>query len=107
MAGSGATIHPTPTNEDKKVSSPLLKLSPELRNRIYEFALQEEDYIEIISRLKPPSLLSTCTRIHDEATALWFELNNFAADIVDCNAHVFFAFQEIVARNYPTSTEIY
>jgi len=79
--------------------SPLARLPPELRNNVYELALQQSNAVTVCltkstmnhaSRLanidNTISLLQTCTQIRTEATQLFFSVNCFTvaldADIV-------------------------
>lgn len=69
--------------------SPLLSLPPEMRNRIYRFALVEEDDIEIPSGGPFPSdppLLRTCSQIRGEAISIFYLENTFSFTIEDFNA---------------------
>lgn len=63
--------------------SPLLDLPPELRNIIYEFALQWAAAIRVpgISHQAATSLLSTCRQIRTEASPLYYKLNRFRTSI--------------------------
>ncbi|KAK5127544.1 hypothetical protein LTR85_006884 [Meristemomyces frigidus] len=58
--------------------SGFLKLPPELRNRIYEMVLVEEDFIHVTRQpsFEPP-LLKTCHQIRDDALQIYFEMNAF------------------------------
>ncbi|KAI5367275.1 hypothetical protein Slin14017_G023110 [Septoria linicola] len=65
-------------------ASPLLRLFPELRNHIYEFALQFQDEEQprygtpepnILA--KQPALTRTCRRIRQETLNLFYSLNTF------------------------------
>ncbi|KAF2215876.1 hypothetical protein CERZMDRAFT_81966 [Cercospora zeae-maydis SCOH1-5] len=57
--------------------SPLLRLSPELRNLIYEYALTEPTSQEPNLLLPQPALTRTCDRIRRESLLLYYALNNF------------------------------
>lgn len=59
--------------------SQLLSLPAELRNRIYEYALIEENEIAITADLHVPALLQTSRQIRREARSLYFEKNTFTA----------------------------
>ncbi|KAI5359479.1 hypothetical protein Slin14017_G103810 [Septoria linicola] len=75
-----------PKSKRQDQSSGLLRLPAELRNRIYEHVLVEEDPIPIEPGLKLPQLLSTCAQIREEATLLWFSENDFQTVITDCDS---------------------
>lgn len=58
----------------------LFKIPPELRNRIYEYALHLEDGICIVSKtagIPEPALLMTCKIIRREAIAVFYSENFF------------------------------
>ncbi|GIZ42236.1 hypothetical protein CKM354_000551200 [Cercospora kikuchii] len=61
--------------------SPLLRLSPELRNLIYEFALTEPTSQEACILLPQPALTRTCNRIRQESLLLYYTLNDFHLSI--------------------------
>jgi hypothetical protein len=69
-----------------EANPPLLELPPELRNRIYEYALHETAGIQLVSSLKLLLLLETCRRVRNEARSLWFHTNIFHLNVVDCDA---------------------
>jgi hypothetical protein len=81
----------TSTQENQK-NSPFLRLPPELRNKIYELAL-DEGTVQMRRRyLAPPSFLAqhdkhgpqnlvlTCRQIHHEALPLLYKLCTFVFD---------------------------
>lgn len=71
----------------ERQSSPLLRLAPELRNRIYEFAAIEDDQpIKVQPSLRQPPFLATCHQIRDEALGIWYEANEFEVTVKDCDA---------------------
>ena len=58
---------------------PLLALPAEIRIRIYELALvEEDDSIELTPNLRVPSLLHTSSQIRRETRPIWFDRNEFA-----------------------------
>ena len=73
----------------------LLALPGELRNRIYDYCLIEED-IWVTRDTKPPGLLSACRRIREETRPIWFGDNTFKFDIQNCDASVMRLFQKQV-----------
>lgn len=63
--------------------SRFLDLPGELRNAIYELAVVDHSGgIEIEKTLKEPALLSVCTQIRYEATAVYYEQNKFRYDAI-------------------------
>ena len=73
-----------------KSSSRLLNLPPELRNKIYEFALVESQEIQVHQQniVKPPPLLACCRQIRSEALGLFFTGNNFRIWSQDCSGRL-------------------
>ena len=69
-----------------------MSLPAELRTTIYEHCLRDEREVHIEPNLKQPALLWTCRRIRDEALAIWYRINSFAAYIDGCNARLLGAF---------------
>lgn len=66
--------------------SRLLALPPELRNRIYDYVLTEnEAKVVVTPALKPPPLLLACTQIRSEALALWYSNNDFQIGVHNCD----------------------
>lgn len=60
-------------------TSPLLRrLSPELRNMIYEAALIATEDQDINTEQQQPGLIRTCREIRSEATAIYYHGNVFA-----------------------------
>lgn len=59
--------------------SPLLDLSAELRNRIYELVLptESEMTVSVNGRCTAPPLLLCCNKIRGEARNQWYSSNNF------------------------------
>jgi hypothetical protein len=61
--------------------SPLLRLSAELRNRVYDYVLGNKTYSTVIilptSRPNPNSLLLACRQVYHEASILPYTLNTF------------------------------
>jgi hypothetical protein len=71
---------------DPKQGFPFLDLIPEIRNAIYELALQSEETIVVDRELRLPPLLATCTQIRDEACSIWYRDNQFRAEVNNCDA---------------------
>lgn len=75
--------------------SRLLNLAPELRNRIYEYALSlshGSDKLDLNNSFRgsnpmfrEPGLLTTCRQIRREALKIYFISNNFAIKVFDCD----------------------
>ena len=64
---------------DSTTSSPFMKLPPELRDIIYEYALRLDDGIIQISSttgIPEPPLLLTCKTIRREAISILYTLNS-------------------------------
>lgn len=62
----------------------LLGLPGELRNRIYTFALIEDDPSVLVQRnYSQPGLLRTSYQLRREASAIYYQLNTFYADTTD------------------------
>lgn len=62
--------------------SPLLHLPPELRNRIYEYALAETEVLRLTKMVgevdfASPGLLATCRQIRGEAKGVYLAENSF------------------------------
>lgn len=57
---------PPPAVASPNAQSPLMRLSAELRNQIYEYALTDDEEIEITADLKQPALLLTCREIRND-----------------------------------------
>lgn len=69
-----------------------LSLPPEMRNRIYRFALVETGDISIPatgSLPAEPGFLSTCTQIRGEASGIYYKQNNFVFTVHNHNAEQF------------------
>ena len=67
----------------------LLGLPPEVRNRIFQYALIEEEEEEIeLSANTPtlPALLTVCKQIRSETIFLYYTMNNFYLTIDDYDA---------------------
>lgn len=61
-------------------SSPLAKLSPELRNAIYHLALYERRPVAISPHYSvEPGLLRVCKQIRQEAELIFYDINAFSA----------------------------
>ncbi|KAK5741402.1 hypothetical protein LTS12_024601 [Elasticomyces elasticus] len=75
--------------------SPLGRLSPEIRNRIYELALAHDEPIPIVytqstailrflqprNHILPLALTTTCSAIRMECTQLFFNINHFSVKV--------------------------
>lgn len=71
----------------------LLELAAELRNRIYEYALVEDDDVEIRPEtFAQPGLLLTCRKIRAEALPIYFLDNVFKFNIRKFEASLLVAF---------------
>lgn len=61
--------------------SALLKLPPELRNRIYEYVLISSEHVVVHTHEKhswsAPPLLQTCRKMRDEAAGIYYGGNTF------------------------------
>ncbi|KAK3116837.1 hypothetical protein LTR53_002401 [Teratosphaeriaceae sp. CCFEE 6253] len=72
---------------DPQSESPLLKLPPELRNRIYHEALVELNVIQVQAtrcdpaNWQPPGLLQTCRLVRAEASKMYYTNNAFWVDV--------------------------
>ncbi|KAI6831035.1 hypothetical protein KC342_g8117 [Hortaea werneckii] len=69
-------------------ASPLLKLSPELRNWIYDEVLISERIVRLTDDMgkriwSVPPLLQTCQWIQDEAMEMYYAQNSFLVSAVD------------------------
>ncbi|KAK6392664.1 hypothetical protein LTR65_003437 [Meristemomyces frigidus] len=85
--GAPATQNPRPAP-----TSLLLRLPPELRLSIWEFALVEDGPVRVTPLLQQPGLLRTCRQIREEAMKTWLHSNFFWFDVVDCDATLIKAF---------------
>lgn len=58
---------------------PLLKLPPELRNRIYRYAIVQDEPIDVAetTKKKEPALLATCKEIREQALKMFYHENTF------------------------------
>lgn len=77
--------------------SPLFKLPPELRNYIYEFAVNLSDkygYRKVTKEagIPEPPLLSTCKAIRKEAIGIFYANNKFRVDVHDFDPAVYHLF---------------
>ena len=72
-------------------------IPPEIRNRIYHYALVEEGVF--ISRdLKPPGLLSTNRQVRSEAIKIWYLANDFEIHVNNCDASLYRAYLHNVIK---------
>lgn len=63
--------------ETKQQHFRFLDLPPELRNRVYNYALVEKKgtVIPITPDLEPPALLSTSKQVREESLQIWYRQN--------------------------------
>ncbi|EME86451.1 uncharacterized protein MYCFIDRAFT_172201 [Pseudocercospora fijiensis CIRAD86] len=84
--GKSTTPGAAYTSVQARTTSCLLKLAPELRNRIYEHALiADSEVVKMRSHTKPPGLLATCRQIRSEAQAMYYNQNHFRFKVFDCD----------------------
>lgn len=74
------------TTTDTVQQSKQLSLPPELRTAIFEYALIEEDEIEITRQLRQPALLQTSRQMRGETLPMWYLRNSFYSKIRNCDA---------------------
>ncbi|EGP85948.1 uncharacterized protein MYCGRDRAFT_94788 [Zymoseptoria tritici IPO323] len=67
-------------------SSRLLRLSPELRNHIFELVLVDDEQVFIGANTTLPGLLSTSSQIRAETHLMFWQRNEFVWQISDYNA---------------------
>ncbi|CAA9957631.1 hypothetical protein PTMSG1_01239 [Pyrenophora teres f. maculata] len=76
------------TNNDiitalNQANSPFFRLPPEIRNRVYQFALKEDETVTLFppcgyrKKLEALAILSTCRQIYQETSKLYFSVNDF------------------------------
>jgi hypothetical protein len=86
------------------MSSRLLNLAPELRNKIYEYALTlshqrtekidlNHSYLVSNPQFREPGLLTTCHQIRREALQIYLLSNHFAITVFDCQIDQLVAFE--------------
>ena len=72
---------------------PFVRLTPELRNRLYEMILVKPevidftdsgDHTELRTAVQHPALTRTCRQIRTESLAIFYELNTFLTDSQYC-----------------------
>lgn len=75
------------TKHRKMDNSPLMRLPPELRNRIYDLVVIESQPITISIRkrrfgtpMRPPALLHNCRQLRAEASPVYYSSNIFIAE---------------------------
>lgn len=77
---AATTPRQSPSGETKDCK--LLELSGELRNRIYEYTLCEEEPITIDRyNLEEPPLLLACKQIREEASSIYYGENDFEFEV--------------------------
>lgn len=85
---------PTPT---------LLKLPPELRITIFEYALIADDTLPVTSETQLPALFATNRQIRQETMPIWFTKYDFDFSINNCDASVAIKFYQGTAlKHYDT-----
>lgn len=78
---------------------PLLDLIPELRNRIYRFALQHETIIHVTrSGYDRHLLLNTCHQVRREALAIYDDTNHFQLFVRNYDSETMYRFQKTLPR---------
>lgn len=85
------TTHITASSiTDSVADSPMFKLSAELRNAIYRYALVTEEAVLITKAngIPEPALLLACKIIRSEATGIFYSENSLVCKVVnfDCSA---------------------
>lgn len=90
----------TPNNHESR----LLSLAPELRNRIYRFALLSSDRVVVQDHTKPPPLLEACHQIRTEAYAIYYRENIFLCRIFDLDASLLIRWCAIFPQYNNTET---
>ncbi|KAK3050292.1 hypothetical protein LTR09_008441 [Extremus antarcticus] len=82
-------------------SSPLLKLPPELRNKIYGYAILRSGVKKVHSTDgSQPPLLRVCKEIRSEAVALYYTDNKFYLCIDSCNVRRVLGFRKALAKHF-------
>ncbi|KAK5744422.1 hypothetical protein LTR17_002132 [Elasticomyces elasticus] len=94
MALTGAWQIKTITASTGKCMLPTI--APELRNKIYELVLLEEDIICVDKKLRVPALLQVCRQIRTDTLAMWYERNTFCFTIMHCNPGLILRFDELI-----------
>lgn len=94
---SAPTMPPPPV---PPTASRLLTIAPEIRNRIYRYALLSSDPIELTTLPKQPALLFTCRQIRSEATKMWYFGNEFKCLIDDCDARLICRFTTHLTQKF-------
>jgi len=86
-SNEGVPVEATmPQAADTTTSSSLLDLPPELRLRIYDYALISQDgFVHVTPQLKQPPLLLTSHLVRREALPIWYDGNKVAITILDCD----------------------
>ncbi|KAF2209047.1 hypothetical protein CERZMDRAFT_100801 [Cercospora zeae-maydis SCOH1-5] len=92
-----------PNTEPPSKPSPFLALAPELRNRIYEYALhlsQNSSKLDLNHSFRgsnpifrEPGILTTCRQIRHEALKIYLLSNTFAIKVFDCETSQLIAFE--------------
>lgn len=71
----------TTGSESAMTDSPLMKLPPELRNRIYRYTVVGDSKIFVTHNgLREPELLHVCTQIRTEALGIFYSENVFSVE---------------------------
>lgn len=78
------TVYPLKIGINSMDNSPLQRLPPELRDRIYEFVTTQDEQISIIVRTGKPvtrgldlRFMTVCKQMRDEANAIFYNANAF------------------------------
>lgn len=89
---NNCSIAKQPNNAiNSPASVPLLRLPPELRNTIYEYALRLDDGACIVSDtagIPESALLITCKRIRREAIGIFYTINELHMIVDSCSPSV-------------------
>jgi len=71
-----------------------LALAPELRNRVYEYALLEPDTVVVTTSLQQPALPRVNKQVRGEALDLYYGTIFFDVHIIDCDATLLAQFEQ-------------
>ncbi|SMR44089.1 unnamed protein product [Zymoseptoria tritici ST99CH_3D1] len=76
--------------------SHLLNLRPELRNRIWEEVVVEEEPIDVDESLRQPGLLCVNRQVCSETRQMWCKRNTFDVLVQNCDARVFWKLDKLL-----------
>jgi len=77
----------TAEEEPTKPAEPtLLGVPTEVLVLILEFALLDENEVQLTDTTKPPGVLGVCRKVYLEARKIWYCQNQFIMTIYDCDA---------------------